>query len=304
MSALDGVPREPDAPRRPEQVSVVMPTYNGAATIDAQLGALTAQTYGGTWEVVVADNGSRDGTVDIVTRWRDRLPGLRVVPVTTGQGVAYASNAGAAAAGGDLLVFCHQDDVAEPEWLDALVRAAGHHDAVGGANDYRALNDPLVTVWRPPYPDGALPVAMRFLPFAVGANVAVWRDVFEALGGWPEDSEYGGEDVELSWRIQLAGYHLGFAPDAVMHFRFRTDLSALRRQYLAFGRVEPHLYRRYRHAGVPRSSVVAALRTWAWGLARIGDLRGEPGRKGIWVRKMAYRWGRLMGSWEARVLYL
>jgi len=289
---------------RPDLVSVVMPTYNGAGTIRQQLEALEAQTYDGPWEVVVADNGSTDATVEVVRTFEGRLPNLRIISVTSGQGVAYASNAGARASGGGLIAWCHQDDIATPGWLAAIVDAAGRYDMVGGANDHETLNDPIVRVWRPPPAPGELPTALGFLPYAVGDNLAMWRDVFDAVGGWPEDSSYGGEDIELSWLVQLAGYELGFAEDAVMQYRFRSDVSELWRQFVGYGQVQPHLYRKYRELGMPRSSSKSAIKTWIWGLLRVGDLWGEPGRKGAWVRKMAYRWGRLKGSIQARVLYL
>ena len=299
MTAMEQTNRPP-----PRLVSVVMPTYNGAATIDEQLTALAGQTYAGAWELIVADNGSSDDTVAVAERRRDDLPQMRIIAVSRGQGVAVASNDGAAAAQGDFVVFCHQDDVADPAWLGAHAAAAQRGDAVGGRNDYTMLNDPLVTTWRPPQSQDGLPTAMRFLPYAVGANLGVWADVLDAVGGWSEHRSYGGEDVDLCWRIQLASYRLVYAPDALMHFRFRSDITALRKQFTAFGRAEPHLFVAYRDQGAPASSLRSASRSWLWGLRHLPDLWSSEERKGIWVRTLAYRWGRLKGSIESRTVYL
>src|SRR6185295_6515304 len=69
----------PGRPPRPALTSVVIPAYNAAATIGAQLDALAAQTYNGAWEVLVCDNGSSDTTLEVVASYTDRLPRLRVV---------------------------------------------------------------------------------------------------------------------------------------------------------------------------------------------------------------------------------
>lgn len=291
-------------PRRPNLLSVVMPVYNGAATVAEQLGALQNQTYSGAWELIVADNNSSDNTVEVVHSWVDHLPRLRIIEAVDGQGVSYASNAGAKVAGGDFVVFCHQDDQADPGWLEAMADAATGCDLVGGRMGFEKLNDPTTIAWRHQHPADRLPKAMGFLPFAIGANVGLWMDVFRDIGGWSEDLTWGGEDVEMCWRAQLAGYRLCFAQGAVIHFRYRSDPKALWRQFRSYGMAEPQLFRRYRHAGAPRSKTVSALKTWAWALVHLRDLAGSPEQKGTYLRKVAYRWGRLTGSVKSKVLYL
>ena len=66
-------------------------------------------------------------------------------------------------------------------------------------------------------------------------NFAIWADVLRDLGGWSSEYEAGGEDTELSWRAQLAGYRLGFAPDAVVYYRYRSGLWQTARQAYAIG---------------------------------------------------------------------
>ena len=62
-------------------ISVIIPILDGAVTLPVQLGALAGQTYDGDWEVIVADGGSRNETVDVVRAWTSRLPRFRVVHV-------------------------------------------------------------------------------------------------------------------------------------------------------------------------------------------------------------------------------
>ena len=74
--------------------SVVIPTYNAAATLDATLAALAAQEDVAPFEVVIADNGSVDDSAEVARRWADRLPLLRVVDASRARGVAAARNDG------------------------------------------------------------------------------------------------------------------------------------------------------------------------------------------------------------------
>src|SRR5436190_10421104 len=126
-----------DAPRL---VSVVIPVRNAARLLADQLYALAAQDYDGHWEVVVADNGSSDGSAAVARRLARRLPSLRVVDASGRRGVGPARNAGAAAAGGDLLAFCDADNVADRGWLGEIVRAATSADLVVGATIVDRVN--------------------------------------------------------------------------------------------------------------------------------------------------------------------
>src|SRR6059058_4106784 len=104
----------------PALVSVVVPAYNCADTIDVQLAALAEQDYDGRWEVVVVDNRSTDDTADRARRWSDRLPGLRVVDASERQGVSHARNRGIEEARGDLIAICDADDQVQPGCLTAM----------------------------------------------------------------------------------------------------------------------------------------------------------------------------------------
>src|SRR5215204_6439039 len=89
-------------------IAVVIPSFNAAATLPAQLAALAGQRYEGELEVLVSDNGSTDGTLDVVRGWQDRLP-VRVVDASDRRGAGHARNVGAAAASMDLIAYCDAD---------------------------------------------------------------------------------------------------------------------------------------------------------------------------------------------------
>src|SRR3954452_8254427 len=114
----------------PRKLSVGIPCLNAASTLGVQLAALTRQSWPGGWEVIVADNGSTDGSREIVESYRGRLPGLELVDASDRRGQAHARNAGAAAASGDAFLFGDADDEVAPGWLAALGRALAVHEFV------------------------------------------------------------------------------------------------------------------------------------------------------------------------------
>ncbi len=292
---------DPDG-RAPAMITVVIPVLNAAETLPAQLEALSEQTYGGKWELIIADNGSTDATADLARAWADRIPGLQVVDASDRKGQAHARNVGAAAARGDFIAFCDADDVATTGWLKGMAEAAQSWDVAAGTLDHDSLNEPMVRSWRSAQPREETPEDEAFLPWAESANLGVRTSVFRELGGFNEDYP-ASEDVEFSWRVQLASYRLGFAPGAVVRYRHRMSLRPLMRQHYLYGVNSAKLYRDFRNRGMPKSPVRRALRVWGRVIAHLVVDLSSPDRRGIWLRKAAYRWGRLRGSIRYRVFY-
>lgn len=281
--------------RTPKLVTVVIPLRNGARWIADQLAALAAQHYDGAWEVVVVDNGSNDGGPAIAREFAGRLPGLRVVNAAKRRGLNHARNVGARSARGDLLLFCDADDVVQPGWLAAMASAAGDADVVGGRVRLNLLNDVGSGIWPPEGPAAELTVAHGFLPYPAGGNLAVWTRIARELG-WDERFRYGSSDMEFGWRAQLAGHTIAFAPEAVVQQRLRTDLRAIARQQYLFGWAGPKLVRTFRSTALPGQDNRAALARWGWLLANGSDVWRSPQLRGRWVRRAAFRAGRLAGS--------
>jgi glycosyltransferase involved in cell wall biosynthesis len=288
----------------PRLLSVVIPARNAAGLLARQLRALAGQTYVGPWEVVIADNGSTDGTGEVVRTSAGGVPAVRLVDASRRRGINCARNEGARAARGDFLLFCDADDEVSPVWLGEMVKAASTADLVGGPLDRRTLNDPLTVAWRWPSPEAALPVAHEFLPYAEGSNFGIWADVLQALGGWNEDYAGGGDDVELCWRAQLAGYRIGFATKAVIRYRHRPELRAMARQVFGYGFGDTKLYRDFRGRGLRRPNVRLRLREWGRLVGRAADLFHSRESRGAWVRDAAYWAGRVRGSLHHRVPFV
>jgi GT2 family glycosyltransferase len=272
-------------------ISVVIPARNAARHIGDQLTALASQSYDGEWEVVVADNGSRDETRQRVAAAGGGLPEVRVVDAGARPGINRARNAGARAARGSVLLFCDADDRVEPAWVAAMVRALDDAEGAGGR-------------LRRERPDAAFTSGLLhwpgFLPFASGANCGVRAEVFHAIGAFDERFAGGGDDVDFFWRLQLGGHRLVFAPDAVVDYRERPTARGLAAQAFRHGYRDPLLYRVFRGQGMPPSSATVAAKAWA---RLVLDARPSADRR-EWARRAGRRAGRIAGSVRYGVRYL
>lgn len=298
----------PSVRRVPSLVSVVVPAYNALPDIDEQLVALEKQDYEGAWEVVVSDNGSTDGLAEHIRTHplREKLS-LRAVDSSDVRGVAHARNVGVRCAGGDLVAIADADDRVHPGWLRALVEAAADYDAVGGALEVESINSAEVARSRPVPDPSRQATVYGFLPVAPGCNVAVWKNVVDEVGGWDETYPVGGgEDFEFCLRLQVKGYTLGYAPDALVAYRLRGTHRELWRQCVSYGRSDVRLYKDFRAQGMPRRSVIALLDTLAYIVVRnpIVPRIIRRNTTGMWVFHTANLIGRVRGSVEQRVFYV
>ena len=289
---------------RDSGVSVVVPALNAAAVIRDQLEALTAQSHTGPMEIIIADNGSADGTRSIVQAWSKRDPRVRLIDANRGRGANVARNAGAHSAIGQLLLFCDADDVVHPDWVAAMAAAAGVGEVLGGRLDDELLNDATVRSWRQVGAHNRLPIFADFLPFAMTANMAVHSSVFHDLGGFDESYPHGCDDVDFCWRAQLEGFRLSYVPDAIVFYRLRTQLRSLVRQSYDYGRWTPALFRRFGEHGMPRSGARQGLGAWRALVRSAPRMWRHRGERGVWAAMAARRVGRLVGSARERTLYL
>jgi GT2 family glycosyltransferase len=286
------------------RASVVIATLRAPDTLGAQLDALIAQEAPFAFEVVVSDNGNTETTRDIVRARADGPVTVRLVDSSSTRGAPFARNAGGAVARGDLLLFCDDDDIVAPGWIAALGRALDSNPIVGGAIEVETLNRPDAVAWRG---GGAMNELLPrgFLPAGIGANLGIWKSAFEAVGGFDVDYTYGGgEDLDLFWRANLAGYTTGFAPDAVVHYRYRSDLRSAAWQAYNYGRVMTKLYKRYRSHGMTTRPWSLILKQAAWLVLHAPDCFRGSARRGRWVWVAATSAGHVAGSIQNRVLYV
>ncbi|GHG46472.1 glycosyl transferase [Sinomonas cellulolyticus] len=226
------------------EVAVVIPVRNGAETLGEQLRCLAQQQDAPAFEVVVADNGSTDSSAALALAWcGGRMP-VRVVDAGARPGVAFARNTGVAAARGAAVAFCDADDHVSPRWVRAMADGLAEFDAVGGPVRLDRINAGPTIAGMETLSTGNRSV-FGYLPYAVGASLGVRREVYLALGGTDESFPHGHEEVDFAWRLQHAGYSLGWAPDAVVDYRQRADTRGVFRQSFNYGESSLQLWARH-----------------------------------------------------------
>lgn len=224
-------------------VAVVVPVRDRPEELAACLGSLTQLRYQGHLEVVVVDDGS--------LRPAAAPPRGRLVRMSRSVGAAGARNAGAAACGTELVAFLDSDCVADPGWLGALVPELADPAvaAVGGRilpaserswlERYEAVRSPLDLGTRNATAQPRAPV-----PYLVTANLVVRRSAFQAVGGFDATLSCG-EDVDLCWRLNAAGYRLTYQPAGRVHHRHRSNPGAFARTRARYAASEAALLRRH-----------------------------------------------------------
>lgn len=284
------------------EVTVVLPTRNGAGTIRRQLDALSRQEWSSSWEVVVSDNGSTDDTVAVVASYCDKLPALKIVNSSDRVGATHARNVGVAAARGHSVVFCDDDDEVALGWLAAFGNALREHEFVAGMLEMTKLN----ASWTrdPRQPDGIRQVDPPFLPYAFSAVLGIRRRLHLAIGGFNEEFLGGAEDVDYCFRAQLRGADLHYAPEVVVHYRIRRDLRAIYGQARSYSRGDVLLYKKYRPLGMRWQSPRRAAKFWALCLPRLLPALISRNALAIWLWHFGRRVGYLQGSIIHRVLAL
>jgi len=286
------------------KLSVIIPCLNAAETIGDQLEAFANQEWDQPWELIVADNGSTDKTLEIVERYKSRLPNLRVVDASEQRGPSHARNVGAKTATGEALAFCDADDEVGTGWVAAIGEAVSKHGFVASRFEKAKLNPPhLLDIYGKAQENDIQSYGYPpYLPHAGGCGLAVKRVHYDAVGGFDNSFLYC-QDTDFCWRVQLTGVKLQFAPEAVVHIRFRNGLRSIFRQTCHWGKYNAFLYKKYRPLGMPKLTCKPMCLQWLRMLKGLTGLRHREGRyECAW--DIGWRIGRLYGSIKYRVLAL
>jgi Glycosyl transferase family 2 len=187
-----------------EFLSFVVIAYNEVKNIGQTLDAITSLSGLGGYEVVVVNDGSRDGTADIVRQRAAADPHIRLIDLPSNRGRGYARSTGIAAAAGALIATVDADILLPRDWFIRAEAALNGHDAVGGTA----------------VPDGDVAYVYqvtRLVPRVVGhtttvtgSNALYRRRVFDIVGFDPSLRE--GEDVALNHATTGQGLSFGTVP--------------------------------------------------------------------------------------------
>lgn len=205
-------------------VTVVVAAYNGERWIEQTLESVFGQTYPNL-EIIVVDDGSTDGTVDLL---QAHTPRLRLIRKANG-GAAAARNAGARAASGKYLAFLDQDDLWYPEkvavqigalqsdaalswsYTDAILFDSDTGRELGRASDRNRMHRG----------DVLIPLLMgNFIPFA---SIVVERNVLLDAGGFPEDEACAHIDDWDLWLRIAQTHRLEYTDTPLVRYRLHQD---------------------------------------------------------------------------------
>lgn len=216
------------------EMSVVVCSYNGAATIEETLVALEALEYP-SYEIIVVDDGSTDATAQIARRFPIYLI------QTENRGLSAARNTGLEAARGEIVAYIDDDAYPDPHWLHYLAQTfeQGGWAAVGGPN-VSPPDDGFVAqcVGRAPGNPTHVLLSDREAEHIPGCNMAFRRRTLASLGGFDEHFRVAGDDVDLCWQLRDDGHRIGFSPSAVVWHHRRGRIRDYWRQQRNYGCAE------------------------------------------------------------------
>jgi len=225
-------------------VAIIIVNWNAGDWLRQVFAGLSRQTFRD-FSVVLVDNASTDDSIELA---REYLAGVTFLPQTQNLGFAAANNLAARHVDGEWIVLLNPDAIPEPEWLERLMTAAARNpdfsffgsrqlmaatpdrlDGIGDAYHVSGL------AWRQGHGLAASQndtVAEPIEIFSPCAAAGLYkRSAFLQVGGFDERYFCYFEDVDLGFRLRLAGHRALYVPDAVVHHGgsvtsgYRSDFS-------------------------------------------------------------------------------
>ena len=225
------------------RVTVVVASYNGAATLRTCLQSLEALNYPD-FEVILVDDGSTDSTQEIAALF----PAVRTLRHERNLGLSAARNTGIYAATGEIIAFTDSDCRADEDWLRYVVGDLLSSGFAGmGGHNFLPSDDSAVAAVVMVSPGGPAHVMLtdRIAEHIPGCNMVFHRWALLELGGFDPVFWKAGDDVDICWRLQQRGYRIGFSPGGfVWHYR-RNTIQAYLKQQAGYGDAEALLERRH-----------------------------------------------------------
>lgn len=268
------------------KATIQLCTYNRAALLERVLDACFEQTVpADSYEVVLVNDGSTDGTPAVIDRARNRATCVFTVVDQPNSGLAHGRNAGIARAGGERIIFIDDDVLPLPNFVAEHLRAHESHPLAivrGGAINVENFEELPPPVWRLKDYSGN---------FFWTTNVSVPLATIRAIGGFDETfAEYGWEDIDVGLRLRFGGVKAVFNKNAlVYHYKPRPrsgsvekmvrQAQAQARTAVQLARIHPHWRT---HLATGDNAVQRLLHKWLRGvdMARryrttLGDLSGD-----------------------------
>lgn len=259
-------------------MSIVICSYNGAATIRDTLQALAGLSYPD-YEVIVVNDGSSDDTPTIASEYDVRLIS------TENCGLSRARNTGYRAALGEIVAYIDDDAYPDADWAKylALTYLSGDYAGVGGPN-LAPPGDGSIADCVANSPGGPVHVLLTdtVAEHIPGCNMSFRKTALEAVNGFDERYRAAGDDVDLCWRVQAHVGVIGFHPAAMVWHHRRNSLSMYWRQQQGYGKAEALLEEKWpeKYNAIGHTSWMGRL----YGKGLTLDLRSLQSRiyQGVW----------------------
>lgn len=214
-----------------KKIFVVVPNWNGKDELKACLDSLQAQTQSA--QILVVENGSTDGSLEYI---QENFNIVQLVINKTNLGFAGGVNSGireAIASGADYIALFNNDAVADKDWLKHLLESLEQNPEVGIATckllsaDKKQIDSTgdQYTTWGLPYPRGRGEITSNKYDsatdiFGASGGASLYRTkMFKEIGLFDEDFFAYFEDVDLSFRAQLAGWKVLYVPEAIVYHK-------------------------------------------------------------------------------------
>ena len=218
-------------------VSILLPCHNEEDQAAETFAALAALQYPN-WEVIAINDGSTDRTAQVLDELARQMPQLRVVHLAQNQGKSTALNVGALAAKGEFLVGIDGDALLDPHALTWFVRRFLADDRLGALTGNPRIRNRATLLGRLQVGEfssvvGLIKRAQTIYGtlFTVSGVICAFRKRALADAGWWSPAALT-DDVEVTWRMQLAGWRVAFEPKALCWILMPETLKGLWRQRL------------------------------------------------------------------------
>jgi len=207
-------------PSSSPEVSVIVPCFNGASYIQNCLRSIEL-TKGPSREIIVVDNASTDASLDFIRQFR-----VRIIANKHNVGFPGAVNQAVDQARGNLLVILNQDTEVHPDWLEELKSVLSQDSKVGvcgpkmlDLSNRNRVQQLGVLVDRFGFSSyGSLQNKIPREVFMVsGAAMMIRHDLFDLVGRFDREYFLFEDDLDLCWRVHLAGYKVMVNPRAVVY---------------------------------------------------------------------------------------
>jgi len=221
-------------------VNVIIPNLDGEGLLPVCLGSLRSQTFKN-FDITVVDNGSHDGSLSLLKK---TYPEVKIISLDKNYGFAFAVNRGIEASNSEFIGLLNNDIELDPEWLEELHRTLVDHPNVGACNPkvlrywerekinvlgIRFNRNGEVEIIGAGEIDRGQYEEERYV-FGVNAGASLYRRrMFEEIGLFDETFFASFEDVDLSFRAQLAGYKALYVPTAIAYHMVGETIK--RRRY-------------------------------------------------------------------------